>query len=223
VRFQITTELMLAEAPKSTSHQAGLGSRSVVLTEPSKNAPSALPSTADAAIAEGYPLSVLLWVASLPSARLVLPPADGLLVRENDADSTPTLAATVYVPAVLLAFAVTLATPEALVTAEAPDSTALAPLGGAVKVTVTPLTGLPLASLTVACSAVAKTVPTAADCGVPPEGVRLVAADEKTDTAERYDSATTGVIRSLIGAPLVRFGRSITRICVSTSEICGEF
>jgi hypothetical protein len=49
----------------------------------------------------------------------------------------------------------------------------LAPLAGAVNVTTTPLTGLLLASLTVACSAVVNAVFTVALCGVPPVAVML--------------------------------------------------
>src|SRR5580765_1598830 len=62
------------------------------------------------------------------------------------------------------------ATPLLLVTAVAvadPLKRALAPLVGAVKVTVTPAIGLLLASRTVACRAVAKVLLTAALCGVP--------------------------------------------------------
>ena len=44
---------------------------------------------------------------------------------------------------------------------------AVAPLEGAVNVTVTPLMGLPPASVTVACRAVANGVVTVALCGVP--------------------------------------------------------
>jgi hypothetical protein len=47
----------------------------------------------------------------------------------------------------------------------------LAPLAGAVKVTVTPLTGLFRESFTVACRAVANAVLTVAFCGVPPVAV----------------------------------------------------
>ena len=60
--------------------------------------------------------------------------------------------------------------PLALVVAVAvadPLNAAPAPLAGAVKVTVTPLIGLLLASFTVACSAVVKALFTMALCGVP--------------------------------------------------------
>ena len=60
--------------------------------------------------------------------------------------------------------------PLALVTAVAvadPPKVALAPVEGAVKVTVTPLNGLLPASVTVACSAVVKAALTVALCGVP--------------------------------------------------------
>jgi len=54
------------------------------------------------------------------------------------------------------------------VTVTDPPNVPLAPLVGAAKVTVAPLTGLLFESLTVAWSAVAKAVPMAALCGVPP-------------------------------------------------------
>ena len=64
-----------------------------------------------------------------------------------------------------------IATPDAFVVAMAvrapPVNVPLAPVLGAVNVTVTPLTGLPPASFTVACSAVAKAVLITALCGVP--------------------------------------------------------
>ena len=66
---------------------------------------------------------------------------------------------------------VAVASPEALVVVVVAGVVlAKAPLGpeaGAVKVTVTPGTGLPALSLTVACRAVAKAAPTVALCGVP--------------------------------------------------------
>jgi hypothetical protein len=53
------------------------------------------------------------------------------------------------------------------VAAATPLNVPLAPLAGAVNVTVAPLTGLPPASITVACSAVPNAVLTVALCGVP--------------------------------------------------------
>jgi hypothetical protein len=57
-----------------------------------------------------------------------------------------------------------------------PLNVPLAPLAGAVNVTVTPLSGLLPASLTVACSAVVNAVLTVALCGVPAVAVMLAAA-----------------------------------------------
>ena len=57
-----------------------------------------------------------------------------------------------------------------------PLKLALAPVVGAVNVTVTPPTGLLPASRTVACSAVANAVLIAALCGVPAVAVTLAAA-----------------------------------------------
>ena len=60
------------------------------------------------------------------------------------------------------------AMPEAfVVTVGLPVKVPLAPEPGAAKVTETPLTGLLLASLTVACSSVANAVLMVALCGVP--------------------------------------------------------
>ncbi len=80
-------------------------------------------------------------------------------------------AVTVKLPVVKLAVnGMEVATPEALVTAVLlpPEKAPLAPLPGAVNVTVTPLTGLPLASSTVTASAAPNTVLICAVCGVPP-------------------------------------------------------
>jgi hypothetical protein len=68
------------------------------------------------------------------------------------------------------------ATPLLLVVAVAvadPPNVALAPLPGAVNVTVAPLTGLLLESFTMACSAVANAVLIVALCGVPALAVML--------------------------------------------------
>ena len=57
-----------------------------------------------------------------------------------------------------------------------PLNAALGPLDGAVNVTVAPLTALPPASFTVACSAAPNAVLTAVLCGVPAVAVMLAAA-----------------------------------------------
>jgi hypothetical protein len=86
-----------------------------------------------------------------------------------------TVALTTYDPATPLAVALTLARPALLVIAEALDRIALAPDDGAEKVTVTPETGLPPASVTVTCSGVVKALFMAADCVVPPVAVIMAA------------------------------------------------
>ena len=75
-----------------------------------------------------------------------------------------------------MAVAVTLAWPAAFVVAVADDSPALAPVDGAANVTVTPLTGVLLASRTVTWSEVAKAVLMAVDCGVLPAVAVMLAA-----------------------------------------------
>src|SRR6267143_491288 len=104
----------------------------------------------------------------------VTPPVEtGRLVSEKVAGvATPvTDADTLYgPPAVLLAVNVAaVATPCVFVVAVfyPPANVPLAPLAGAAKVTVAPLTALLKESLTVACSCVANAVLMAALCGVP--------------------------------------------------------
>src|SRR5262249_6147476 len=85
----------------------------------------------------------VLWVVR-PVAIIV--PEDGAaLVKVNDAvPVTPAaLAVTAYVPATLPAIAPMLASPVGSVTALAADSRAVAPLAGALKLTMAPLTGCP--------------------------------------------------------------------------------
>jgi hypothetical protein len=93
----------------------------------------------------------------------------------------PTFALTVYPPVVPLAVNTgAVATPEALVVTIAvldpPANVPLAPLAGAVKVTVAPETAFPNASVTVAARLVAKAVWMAALCGVPAVAVIAAAA-----------------------------------------------
>ena len=85
------------------------------------------------------------------------------------------------------------ATPLAFVTAvfTPPANVPLAPVcAGAVNVTVTPESGLLLASFTVACSAVANAVPIVALCGVPPVAVIVAAAPALLVRAKLAEVAT---------------------------------
>lgn len=74
-----------------------------------------------------------------------------------------------------------MATPEALVVAvlTPPAKVPLAPLPGAANVTVTPLTGLPPESFTVACNCVGKAELMLALCGVPNVATILAGAPAK--------------------------------------------
>src|SRR5215467_4059233 len=85
-------------------------------------------------------------------------------------------AVTVYVPGTVLAVKTPdVAMPDRLVVAlfTLPAKVPVALMPGAVKVTVTPLTGLLEESFTVACSCVANAVFTVALCGVPAVAVML--------------------------------------------------
>jgi hypothetical protein len=104
-----------------------------------------------------------------PLATVTFDAAPAVFVRLNVAEVVPpdTLAVTVYAPAVALAVAVALVWPLASVAAGT-LSLAEAPFTGtAVNVTVAPLTGLLLASVTVTASGLPNAVPTAVLC-VPP-------------------------------------------------------
>jgi hypothetical protein len=106
-------------------------------------------------------------VGSTPTGRFVRRKLVG-------APTPATEAVTVSDPATLLAVnTCEVAAPEALVTAvfTPPAKVPLAPLKGAANDTVTPLKGLPPASLTVACKGLAKAVLVSALCGVPPLAV----------------------------------------------------
>src|SRR5580700_132068 len=115
---------------------------------------------------------------------LPLPPPEGAPVLVNaklaEAETPATLAVTVKLPVWLFAVGTgDVATPLLLVVAVAlldPPNVALAPLPGALNVTVAPLTRLPLPSFAVAWSNVPNAVFTAALCGVPPVAVILAGA-----------------------------------------------
>src|SRR5271154_791968 len=109
----------------------------------------------------------------------MLATAPALLVRLNAAGVlTPlVVAVTLKLPACVLAVKASDSWPLLLVVplivAVPLLNVPLAPLPGAVKVTVTPDMGLPLAALTVITSGLAKALPTVAVCGVPDVAVML--------------------------------------------------
>jgi hypothetical protein len=91
-----------------------------------------------------------------------------VLVSAKFAEPTPeTVALMLYDPAVPFAVAVTPATPALFVTTVLLERLALAPEAGAANVTVTPGTGLPPASMTVACSEKGNGVLVVVDCPLP--------------------------------------------------------
>src|SRR5579871_443387 len=91
----------------------------------------------------------------------------------------------------LLAVAVMLATPEALVTAVPLDNTALAPSKGVLNATVTPITGSPLASLTVTWSGFGKGKSNRLDCSEPPVAVILAATPDVLVSEKVAESVPT--------------------------------
>ena len=86
------------------------------------------------------------------------------------------------------------ATPDAFVVAVFPPTAKvpLAPLPGAVNVTVAPLTGFPPASLTIAASGAAKALLIAPICGIPLVAVML-AVGPSVFVSEKFAVAVTPV------------------------------
>jgi len=133
--------------------------------------------------------------------------------------ATPaTVAVTVKPPAT--AFAVNagaVAIPLALVTAVAvadPPKAPLAPLPGAVNVTVAPINGLLLASFTVACSAVAYTLLTTALCGVPPVAAMLPADAEVFVRLKLAGVATPATVADTVKLPATTFAVNAGAVAV---------
>ena len=100
----------------------------------------------------------------LTTPRLAAGPATFVMVTV--VESAPAVAEIWYWPTSVLAVAVTLATPDAFVTAVTADSMAPGWLAGAAKVTTTPGTGLAEASVTVAARVDVALEPATSDCGV---------------------------------------------------------
>ena len=101
------------------------------------------------------------------------------------------------------------ATPEALVTAvfTPPANVPEAPLLGAVKVTVTPLTGCPVELVTVTASGLPNAIPTAALCGVPPlAAIEAAFGGAEVLTVKLYVAETEGAtnVRGLAVEPSVQ-------------------
>jgi hypothetical protein len=122
---------------------------------------------------------------------------------------------------------VTLATPEALVTAVVAESEALAPLFAAANVTIAPLTGFPDRSLTVACSALAKAVDIVADWDTPPVAVILAGVanrlvSEKVAVAAPPHRQYAGHYRIAAGKVIGRRVGSGDSICVGHGGRAGE-
>ena len=129
-----------------------------------------LPPASFTVATNGAAKTVLIWALwPPPPVAVMVAGGPALLVSEKVAGvPTPvTVAFTGYGPAVALAVKMgEVATPEAsvdtVIEVPPPAKVPLAPLGGAVKVTAAPFTGLPPASLTVATNGAAKAVFTCA-------------------------------------------------------------
>ena len=150
-------------------------------------------------------------VCGVPEVAEIAAAAPAVLVRAKVAEEAPeALAITLYEPIVELAVAVTLAIPEALVTAVAAESAALAPVTGPAKVTVTPLTGLFPASRTVTRRGVVKAVPNTADWEVPPLAVTVEAAPAVLVNEKGVTTATPDTEAVTLKAPAVLLAVAVT-------------
>jgi len=133
----------------------------------------------------GVPAVAVIFAAA--PARFVSAKLAGVETPDTDA-------VTLYgPPAVVLAVkTAAVATPKEFVVAVVtpPANVPLAPLPGAANVTVTPLTGLPPASFTVAWNCVVYAVPTVALCGVPAVAVMLAAGPVKL-VSEKFAGVET--------------------------------
>jgi len=130
------------------------------------------------------------------------------LVNEKPAgvDTPATVAVTVNAPAILLAVnAGAGATPCVFVITVAkfvpPAKVPLAPLAGAVKLTVTPLTAFPLASLTVACSGSAKPLLIVTLCPEPAVVVTLAAGPAKLVSEKLAEVDTPATVAVTVYVP----------------------
>ena len=117
------------------------------------------------------------------------------------------------------------ATPDALVVAvfTPPANVPLAPLPGAVNVTVTPLTRLPPASLTVAWNCVVKAAPTVALCGVPAVAAMLAAAPVKFVMEKFAGEATPETLAVTVYEPAVLFAVKTAEIATPEAFVTAVF
>src|SRR5690242_11494628 len=149
------------------------------------------------------------------------------LVNEKFAEVAPgTLATTLYGPPAV-AFAVNVvdvATPLALLSAPSRRSSVLlAPLVGAVNVTVAPLTGLFPASVTVATNGAANAVLTAALCPEPLVTTTL-AAGPAVFVSEKFAEVAPGTLATtLYGPPAVAFAVNVVDVATPLAFVAAVF
>lgn len=132
-----------------------------------------------------------VWITALwgvvPGTAAIVFAAPAVLVREKLAGAkSETFATTVYDPASAFAAKAADATPELLVISAMLDcelgKVPLAPLAGAVKVTLAPATGFPLTSVTVTPKGVPKAVLIAVLWGLAPEFTLIEAGGKTPET-----------------------------------------
>src|SRR2546427_92877 len=155
-------------------------------------------------------------------------PAGSVSARLAGVAAPTTAAATLYgPPAILLAVNTgAVATPSELVVAvlTPPAKEPLGPLVGAVKVTVTPLTGLFPESFTVACNCVVYAVLTVALCGVPPVAVILAAAPVRL-VSEKFAGVATPdtVAETAYGPPPTLFAVKTAHVATPDALVVAVF
>ena len=162
-------------------------------------------------------MTVALCGVPAVAAMLAAGPARFVSAKLAGVATPTTEAATLYgPPAILLAVnTAAVATPSELVVAvlTPPANEPLGPLVGAVKVTVTPLTGLFPESFTVACNCVVYAVLTVALCGVPPVAVILAAAPVRLVSEKFAGVATPDTVAVTV------YGPPATLFAVKTADV----
>jgi hypothetical protein len=165
-------------------------------------------------MANAVPIAVL-WPPPLVAVSVAAPSV--LVSGKLNGVKVPDVTATLYAPTAKFAVKVfDVAWPFAPVTSVsmvdvgAVANVELAPEAGAAKITVTPLTGLLLASVTVATNGLANAVPTMALCPPPPVAVSFAAAPAVLVKAKLTGVNVPDEATTLYGPPVVELAVHVT-------------
>src|SRR5438105_8981407 len=170
-------------------------------------------------------------VCGVPPVAVMVNGTSGLFVNEKLAGAATfgAEAVTLYAPAVVFAVKTAeVATPEALVMAvlftPSPAKVPLAPLEGAMNVTVTPPTGFPLESFTIATRVAANAVFTTVLCGVPPVAVMVPTPPGCAFVSEKTAGfATPGAVAFTVKEPITLFATKAFEVALPEASVTAAF